>query len=332
MKKDKNFIVGLFGLGKTGFEHLKFYRNSSNVKKIFVSEVKKIKKGKKIVEDKNLSKFQKMDINKLVSISNYDRDHAKLVLKFYKNSNIFVEKPLCTNLLDAKKILKEIKKNKFKNYLSSNLVLRNSKLINSIYNKIKRNEFGKIYYFEGDYLYGRINKILNGWRGLDKNYSVMLGGGIHLVDWMIKIFGTKPFYVDSKGSNFFTAKKINSNDFVQSNFYFKNGAIGKITANFGCVHNHQHVIKIYGTKKTFIYDDLGPRIFSKRDPFKGIKMKQDKKLYNGKACLLPGVFKRMKLKKNFKKTIMREIDLVVSCIFADISLRKKKKIKINYLK
>ena len=138
MKKDKNFIVGLFGLGKTGFEHLKFYRNSSNVKKIFVSEVKKIKKGKKIVEDKNLSKFQKMDINKLVSISNYDRDHAKLVLKFYKNSNIFVEKPLCTNLLDAKKILKEIKKNKFKNYLSSNLVLRNSKLINSIYNKIKR--------------------------------------------------------------------------------------------------------------------------------------------------------------------------------------------------
>ena len=47
MKKDKNFIVGLFGLGKTGFEHLKFYRNSSNVKKIFVSEVKKIKKGKK---------------------------------------------------------------------------------------------------------------------------------------------------------------------------------------------------------------------------------------------------------------------------------------------
>ena len=106
-------------LGKTGFEHLKFYRNSSNVKKIFVSEVKKIKKGKKIVEDKNLYKFQKMDINKLVSISNYDRDHAKLVLKFYKNSNIFVEKPLCTNLLDAKKILKEIKKNKFKNYLSN---------------------------------------------------------------------------------------------------------------------------------------------------------------------------------------------------------------------
>ena len=34
-------------------------------------------------------------------------------------------------------------------------------------------------------------------------------------------------------------------------------------------------------------------------------MKQDKKLYNGKACLLPGVFKRMKLKK-FQKTIMKK--------------------------
>ena len=41
-------------------------------------------------------------------------------------------------------------------------------------------------------------------------------------------------------------------------------------------NNHQHVIKIYGTKKTLYKTDLGPRIFSKRDPFKGIKMKQDK--------------------------------------------------------
>ena len=34
---------------------------------------------------------------KNLSISNFDKYHAKLILKYYKSSNIFVEKPMCQN-------------------------------------------------------------------------------------------------------------------------------------------------------------------------------------------------------------------------------------------
>ena len=48
------------------------------------------------------------------------------------------------------------------------------------FKKIKKefenNFFGKVYFMELDYNYGRLNKITNGWRGKIKNYSVVLGG------------------------------------------------------------------------------------------------------------------------------------------------------------
>jgi ABC-type enterochelin transport system permease subunit len=34
------------------------------------------------------------------------------------------------------------------------------------------------------------------------------------------------------------------------------GILSRITANLGCAFKHQHILKIYGSKKTFVYDDL----------------------------------------------------------------------------
>ena len=331
--RKKNFTVGIVGLGTTGKEHLKYYNKNKDVNKIYVSEKKKIKSEKRIILDKNLSKFNKINSKKIISISNYDKDHAKFIKKFYKTSNVFVEKPMCTKLIDAKKIFKMIKKYKFRNLIYSNLVLRSSPLLNSILYKIYKGDFGKIYYFEGDYLYGRLDKIRYGWRGKDKNYSVLLGGGIHLIDLMISFFNQKPEFVQSYSSNFFLKRKNRIQDFSQSNFFFKNGGLGKITANFGCVHNHQHVLKIYGTKKTFLYDDMGARIFSKRDPYKGTIIKKKTKLYENKSCLLPKFFSKINSRESKKEHILKEFDLIASCLYADQSSKKKgKKIKIRYFR
>ncbi len=38
------------------------------------------------------------------------------------------------------------------------------------------------------------------------------------------------------------------------------------TANFGCVHRHKHVLRIYGTAGTFLYDDAGARLHNRRNP------------------------------------------------------------------
>ena len=47
---------------------------------------------------------------------------------------------------------------------------------------INNNLFGNIYYFEGDYNYGRLKKITSGWRGKIPFYSITLGGGSHIID------------------------------------------------------------------------------------------------------------------------------------------------------
>jgi len=335
MSKKNKFNVGLIGLGTTGSEHVKFYKKNKKVRKIFVSDIKKLKKFKseKIIIDPNLKKFSNTIEHKIVSISNYDQDHFKNIIKHYKNSHIFVEKPLCRSFKETKKIFKLIKKNNYKHLLHSNLVLRNASIFKNILNRIIKGEFGKIYYFEGDYLYGRVNKILNGWRGKDRSYSVMLGGGIHMVDLMISFLQVFPSYVSSFGNKIVTkGKKIKFNDFIQSTYNFDNGAIGKITANFGCVHKHQHVIKVFGTKKTFIYDDKGARIFSNRDPHDSKKIRIKKRIYDGKACLLPKFFEKISFSKSYKKDIINELNLVSACVFSDQSISKKKRVRIKYIK
>lgn len=327
---NKIFDIGIIGLGSTGKEHLKFYLKNKRVKNIYLSEIKKIKKNQSYNIDKNLLSFKKSKIKKILSISSYDDSHAKLILENYKSCNIFVEKPLCRTFSDLRKIQKLTKKNNYKNLIYSNLVLRSSKILNSILKQIRSGQFGTIYYFEGDYLYGRIKKLKNGWRGKDKNYSVVLGGGVHLIDLMISFFNQLPLSVSSFSNKFATKNtQFKNQDFVQSNFFFKNGAIAKITSNFGCVHKHQHVLKIYGTKKTFIYDDMGIRIFKNYDPAKSKKIKAGK-LYSGKDAMLPIIFSILQNKNNFKKEINRELNLMSATVHADLSLKLKRKIKIKY--
>ncbi len=176
-----------------------------------------------------------------------------------------------------------------------------------------------------------MQKLKKGWRG-DKNfYNPILGGGIHMIDLMLSFFKEMPYEVVTYSNKIVTKKeRFNFDDFFQSNFFFKNKSIAKITTNYGAVHNHQHIIKIYGTKKSFVYDDYGARIFNFRDPHKGKKI-YFSKLYNGKACLLPKVFQLLNSKKSFKKEILREINLMSAVLSAVKSIKLNRKVKIkNY--
>ena len=54
-----------------------------------------------------------------------------------------------------------------------------------------------IYYIEADYNYGRLKKLTHGWRSKVPNYSVTLGGGIHMLDLVLWITKFKPEDVKS---------------------------------------------------------------------------------------------------------------------------------------
>ena len=121
----------------------------------------------------------------IISIASYDDAHfAQVVAALEAGKHVFVEKPLCRSHEELRTIKQTWLANGSR-YLTSNLVLRAAPVYRWLKNAIKAGELGEIYASDGDYLYGRIHKITEGWRNDVDDYSVMQGGGAHLVDLML---------------------------------------------------------------------------------------------------------------------------------------------------
>src|SRR5205823_13236680 len=106
-----------------------------------------------------------------------------------------------------------------------------------------------------------------GWRRDVPDYSVMEGGGVHLIDLLLWMLGERPVRVFSAGNRVATRDTaFRHNDYATAILEMASGMIATITANFGAVHRHHHVVRIFGTAATFLYDDAGPRLHMSRDP------------------------------------------------------------------
>jgi predicted dehydrogenase len=199
----------------------------------------------------------------LVSIASYDDDHFTQVLTALQaGKHVFCEKPVCRSLDETRALAAA----RGARQLGSNLVLRAAPAYAWLREQVAAGALGTPYAFDGDYLYGRLHKITDGWRRHVEDYSVMLGGGIHMVDLMLWILGERPVTVSAVGNGIATAgTDFRYDDFVAATFTFPSGLIGRISANFGSVHRHQHVVRLFGTEATFVTDDAGPRWHPGRD-------------------------------------------------------------------
>jgi predicted dehydrogenase len=204
----------------------------------------------------------------VVSIASFDADHFEQVMAgLAAGKHLFVEKPLCQTAAQFEAIRTAWAASPKPVGLVSNLVLRTAPVFGWLRGEVQGGRFGSPYAFDGDYLYGRIGKITAGWRGQTPGYSVLAGGGIHLVDLMLWITGERPARVTAVGNRMCTAgTAFRERDFVAATFEFPSGLVGRITANFGCVHGHRHVVRLFGTDATFLCDDQGPRVQRSRDP------------------------------------------------------------------
>jgi len=249
--------IGVIGLG-VGEKHLETYEKHNLCNVIAVTDLNKkklLKCKKKFPHISFENSAEKIINNKsidLISIASYDNFHCDQIIKSIKNNkHIFVEKPLCINYLEYFKI-KKILSSRPKIKISSNLLLRNSPQFVYLKKKIQKNYFKKIYYMMGEYNYGRIKKITDGWRANIPFYSVMHGGGIHIIDLMVWFLGKKVKRVIAAGNNISTQKtKFKFNDLVSSLIEFENGVIANVTANFGSVTPHHHTFSVYSKNATF---------------------------------------------------------------------------------
>lgn len=189
----------------------------------------------------------------IVSIASYDDAHfQQMKLAIAHGKHIFVEKPLCIREHECEEI-KSLLAEKPEIKMSSNHVLRCSSRFQALKKQISAGDYGDVYYLEGDYLYGRLHKITDGWRSQIDHYSVMLGGGVHVIDLMLWLTDSEPEEVIGYGNKI--ASKDTAFRYQDLNvalIRMSNNVIAKVSANFGCQRPHYHALQIYGTKQTFV--------------------------------------------------------------------------------
>ncbi len=253
-----------------------------------------------------------------VSIATFDHLHYDEVCRALDaGKHVFVEKPLCRTDAEADDIAARWAR-AGNLHLRSNLVLRGAEVYRWLKDAIAAGDFGDIYAFDGDYLYGRLEKITEGWRKDVPDYSVMEGGGVHIIDLMLWLTGETPTQVTVTGNKIATRDTgFQYDDFMAATFAFASGAVGRITANFGCVHPHHHVIRVFGTKATFIYDDQGPRLFRNRADGAQAEKLGLAPLPAGKGVLIPDFIKAIRTGEDPAPAAMRELDLIRVIAAAD---------------
>lgn len=324
--------VAVIGLGGMGMHHVKAVIENAHCRLKYVNDIDPARaQGLDALIQHQAQKcdfegiMADADVH-VVCVASYDDQHAAQISAAIKaGKHVYVEKPMCQNENELLSLWSSFKTSRVQ--LVSNLVLRTAPLYHHIRDLILSGALGQIYAFDGDYLYGRIQKITEGWRKETLNYSVMEGGGIHMIDLMMWLTGQKPLSVTTLANKIATSgTAFRYNDFQSSTFFFPSGMIGRVTANFGCVHKHQHVVRIFGTKGTFICDDQGARIYWSRDPEGNAEFLDKAPKPLQKAQLFHSLIESIQ-KGGGMELASREFDLMSVVLASDSAIGKYKEIE-----
>lgn len=330
--------VGIIGLG-VGEEHISGYLRHPDCDVIALCdlsdeklerarekypEVRVTREARDILEDPSIQ---------IVSIATYDDAHADQVLQaLHAGKHVFVEKPLCQTLAQLREIHDTWHAHAGSLKLACNFVLRQAPLYRWLRDRLGEGAFGRIYAFDGEYLYGRLSKITEGWRRDVPDYSVMQGGGIHLIDLMLWLTGERPRTAMAAGNLICSeGTGFRYHDYVASLMQSGSGMVSRITANFGCVHRHQHVLRIFGTDGTFIYDDAGPRVYRSRDPKDPASPVNLSPFPETKGDLIPAFVDAVRNDRDISAETQMIFDGIVISLACDRALKSQSQEMIEYL-
>lgn len=268
----KRLKAGIIGLG-VGEKHIEGYQRHPDCEVVALCDFSE-ERLKAVAERfpgvrlfgqaKELLNDPEIDV---ISIASYDNYHYEQIVQAINNDkHVFVEKPLCLYEDEAIKIRSLLQEKPYLK-ISSNLVLRASPRFQQLRKMIADGELGQLFYVEGDYNYGRLHKITEGWRGQIDFYSVVYGGALHIVDLLLWLTGDRVTEVAAYGNNIASrGTRFRYNDMVVAILKFQSGLLGKVTANFACVSPHFHALALYGTKATFINGPEYGSLITSRDP------------------------------------------------------------------
>jgi len=220
--------------------------------------------------------------------------HAKHAIQALQNrKHVFVEKPMATKYLDAKKMYLVAKK------YNKVLSVGHNRRFSSVYDFIKKlniqKKIGKILHFDANFsASGALNYKKKFWRANRKESpgGAIAGLGIHMIDLMC-YFGGKVKSVQSLVKKY--AVKVNMDDTTSALFEFKN-CTGNLTTIFACPYTT--TFNVFGTNMN-IFSDVDKnkiKIVNKNGKVQKINLKNKNTLF----LELQEFAESCKIKKNYR--------------------------------
>lgn len=271
----------------------------------------------------------------IVSIASNDDDHYLQIIRALSGGkHVFSEKPLCLST-DELRHIRAVWRQAPGARLSTNTILRRSPRFRWLRDAIAAGKFGTVYCVEADYVYGRLNKLTDGWRGKIPGYSVMLGGGIHMVDLLLWITGQRPVEVMTYASGLASRQtSYQGNDLALALLRFENGLLAKIGANFASVHPHFHRFVVYGTEATFENAPEAPgaaaRLWTSRDPTQPPHTIDAAYPGIGKGDLIPAFVDAVCGRGAAGVSEEEAFAVVSTCLAIDQSIHERRPVSVTY--
>ncbi len=257
---------GVIGLG-VGYQHALAIMKTENAKLVAVCDRQPEQREKWLLEFPSVpaypdegGMFEEVQLDALV-VASYDHEHGPTIERALNQGiSVFAEKPLATTPEQYAAIAAALERNP-RVRLTTNTLLRRSPRFVTLKQMMVAGELGDIFHVEGDYLYGRLEKLSAGWRGEDPTYSVTLGGAVHVVDLLLWLTGERPHRVYALGSGkglrdstFAADSSFDGDDLRVALLEFPSGMTAKVSANYACVLPHFHrvdVLEAWGRTSTF---------------------------------------------------------------------------------
>ena len=339
MIKNKKLKTAVIGLG-VGIHHARTLSAYDGCDLVWICDKNKnklsevseeFKKAKQTQNDQEVLGDPNLDV---ICVASYDESHHYQIVSALNNGkHVYVEKPLCLKKNEAIEIKKTLKANPSLR-ISSNMVLRSCPLFIKIRQKIEEKTMGEIYYLEADYLWGRKQKLISGWRAEADFYSIIHGAAVHMIDLAVWLIGKKPITVQALGNKITTEGTLQKhNDFATLLLKFENEIVVKVSAHGGCIHPHFHSLKVFGKNLTFIHETTGTVWVDSNNPDKVFKPEDAD--YPAKTERSKALVSFLDSINNNNKNVLVNDEEVFStssiCLAAEEALKTGQKINIEYL-
>jgi predicted dehydrogenase len=280
MSKEKLGVL-VNGAGWVSTEHIKAFQRNPNTRVVAIAS-RRLSSAKTKADEMGLKDvriyddlgkaLEQPDVD-IVSVCTPQHIHAENVIMAARaKKHIVIEKPIANSLQEVKRMRAAIRKVGVKTVVS--FVLRWNPLFETIKAMMADNALGDIYHVTAEYQHD-IASWWSGWswaRRKDAGVSAFLVGGCHAIDAM-RWFASKERYRAAEPEEVFTYNgghrkgkdkeydyyagawrtgtgALEYDDLEVALVKFKNGVVGEVAVDFGCIMPYNFPIQIFGTKGT----------------------------------------------------------------------------------